>query len=212
MTFKEYYKRNKFTTENCLKICGLIFTSIYVVIAIISGFKSQSFLESLKMFLILFFLGNGLGIFIFLLAILTSYKQTNSIEKLYASIPEIIKDKYGFLISVKNQNPRYNFMQFEILSTKTEIPILIGYFKGKKEIKVSIVNNLIGIVNFQKLMLDIQKKYRKNRIILNGHGFSKLIKFKDWKKINESIFDQVFNELIEISKQENIETFKRNIE
>lgn len=212
MTFKEYYKRNKFTTKNTLRIFGIVLTSIFAVLAIFTDYYGPSLLDTIKKLIIIIILGNGFAFLMLLLPFFSGYAHTRYVDKFFKTIPQKIRDKYGFLIIYKNQNPKYNFLQYEILSSKTEIPIFIELFKKEKNVRINIVNNLSGLDNFQELMLDIQKRYKKDSIYINGFGFYKYVKLKDWKNINESIFDQILADLIEVSIKENIVPIKRNIE
>ena len=81
MNFREYFKLTKETSKNCLKICGVIFTSIYAIIALITGYKNVSFADSIEIFVLCFLLGNGFGLLIWALAITSSYGQIKSMIK-----------------------------------------------------------------------------------------------------------------------------------
>lgn len=210
MRFKDYFNLTKETTVNCLKICGVIFTSIYTVIAIITGFKNDSIVGAIEVFIICFLLGNGFGVFIWLLAISSAFSNYKNKTKFYNSIPENIRNEYGLTLVVKPQNPKFNFLELEILDTKSKHPFRFDY--NKSEIWITIYNDLYLIDNFQKKMIEINKKYRREKIVLTGWGLRKIIKKRDWQLINEKRINNIFQELIEISKTENFKILERNFE
>lgn len=95
MNFKRYYRLTKATTLNCFKICGIIFTAICVVIAIISGYKNKSVVDSFEIFGLCFLLGNGFGLFIWFLAITSAYSQVRMVTKFYESIPKKTRERFN---------------------------------------------------------------------------------------------------------------------
>lgn len=212
MTLKTYLRINRYTTESYLKIVGLLFTSIFVAIGIFTEFRGLSLRDSINKLIIIFFLGNAFAVLMLLLAILSAYTSVRQVEKFFINIPQEIKEKYGFIIGIKRLNPKYNFLQFEIFSSNTEEIIFLELFRKDKKVRINIMNTMSRFGNIQKLMLDIQKKYRKKNININGIGFCKYIKIKDWKKIDESTFEEILADLIEVSAKENIELVRRKIE
>lgn len=202
MRFRAYFKLTKETTNNCLIICGVIFTTIYAIIAITTGYINKSLTDAIEIFILSFLLGNGLGIFIFLLAITTSYKQVKSIQKFYHSIPDSIKEKFGLKLIAKLQNPKYNYLQLEILDTKSEQPFLFNY--DKKFVCITIMNDTSILSNFQKRTMEIHKKYKQEKIVLTGWGLKKNIKWKDWQSITDEKINGILEKLKEISNTEKL--------
>ncbi len=202
MTFREYFILTKETTNSCIKICGVIFTSIYALIAIITGYRNESFSDSIEIFFICFLLGNGCGLFIWFLAIISAYRQVKIIRKFYDSIPGEIKDRLGLSLVARPQNPKYNYLQLEILDTISKQPYIFYY--DKKYVWIAIINDLGDIENFQKRMIEIQKKYKKEQIVLTGWGLRKNIKLKEWQMITYEKIDMILEELKTISNKENL--------
>ena len=193
MTLREYYRLTIETTKSCFKICGVIFTSIYALIAIVSGYKNESFSDTIEIFIICFLLGNGFGLFIWLFAFFSSFGQFKSMTRFYESIPNETKEEFGLILISKPQNPKYNFLQLEILDTKSEHPFLFKY--DKKFVWIVLINDLSVINNFQKRIFEIQKKYKMQQIVLTGWGLRKNIKWKDWKTITNEKVNLVLEEL-----------------
>jgi len=202
MKFKEYYKTTKDTTNSCIKICGVIFTSIYVIIAIGTGYKNQSIIDSLEIFVLCFVLGNAFGLFIWLLAITASYSQTKNTIRNFNSIPENIQKEFGFKLFVKPQNPKYNYMELDIICVDKENPISLDF--EKKFVSITLRTDLRNVDNFQKRFMEIGKKYKKQRISLTGFGLRKSIKRKDWNEITQSGVYNIIDNLKEVSKDEGV--------
>lgn len=208
MSFREYFKLTKETTNYCLKICGVIFTSIYAVVAIITGYKNESFSDSIEVFVLCFLLGNGVALFVWVLAITNAYRQVKTMAKFYDSIPNEIKEKFGLSLTTRPQNPKHNYLQLEILDTKSEQIFLFNI--NKKVVWITIINDLSAIENFQKRMLEIQKKYKKEQIVLAGWGLRKNIKWKDWQKITTENINTIIEKLRTVSIEENLKIVDRN--
>jgi hypothetical protein len=187
----------------------VIFTSIYAVIAIITGYKNESFVDSIEIFALCFLLGNGFGLFIWVLAITSAYGQTKSMTKFFNSIPNEVKEKFGLSLIAKPQNRKYNYLQLEIVDTKSENPFIINF--DKEFVWIAIINDLRNVENFQKRMIEIQRKFKKERIVLTGWGLQKNIKWKDWKGISSEEIIQIFEKLRTISLEENLEIINRKI-
>jgi hypothetical protein len=66
--------------------------------------------------------------------------------------------------------------------------------------------------NFQKRMIEIRKKYKKERIELTGYGLRKNIKWKEWKGFTNEDVNLIFEKLRTISIEENLEVINRKTE
>ena len=209
MNFKEYYNLTKETTKSVLKIAGVIFTSIFAIIAIITGYENYSLVDLLEIFAISFILGNGFGIFIWLLAITSTYSQVKSLTKFYDSIPVGFREKFGLELIGIPHNPKYDFLQMRILDTKSDVPIFLSL--DKKSVLITIGNDLRYFKNFQKEVLEIKKKYKKEGVTLTGWGLRKIVKRNDWNIITQDKFEEILNELKLISFKENLEVINRKM-
>ncbi len=209
MNFKEYYNLTKETTKSLLKIVGVIFTSIFAIIAIITGYENYSLVDLLEIFAISFILGNGFGIFIWLLAITSTYSQVKSLTKFYDSIPVGFREKFGLELIGIPHNPKYDFLQMRILDTKSDVPIFLSL--DKKSVLITIGNDLRYFKNFQKEVLEIKKKYKKEGVTLTGWGLRKIVKRNDWNIITQDKFEEILNELKLISFKENLEVINRKM-
>lgn len=206
MTFKDYYKLTRETTKSCMTICGLVFTSIYALFAVIKGYRTNSVLDSIEIFVLFFILGNGLALFIWFLAIASAHGEYKSILRFYNSIPNGIKER--LVLIVKPQNHKYNYLQLEILDTNSKHPYFFSY--DKKHVWIAIVNDLNTVENFQKRMAEIQKRYKNEHIVLTGLGLRKNIKWRDWKMITTEKVTEILEELRAISVNEGLKTIDRD--
>jgi len=210
MNFRDYCKLTKGTTISCIKICGVVFTSICVFIAIVFGYKNESFTDAIEICIICFLLGNVLGFLIWFLAITTAYRQVKTIIKFYDSIPNEIIEQFGLELMERPQNSRYYFLQLDLLDTKSAQQFLYRY--DKKNVCITMINDSDNIENFQKRMFEIKKKYKKEHIILDGWGLSKIIKWKDWQKITSEEVRFVLERLRTVCEEEDLGILNRNDE
>lgn len=202
MNFKSYYRLTKETTNTSFKISGVVFTGIYAVIAIITGYKSESVVDAFALFGLCFLLGNGLGLLIWIFAITTSYRQVRIATKFYESIPEKTREKFKLILVAKPLNPKYNFLEFEIINTGIEYVFVLN--TDKNFVFVTIYSKMGTIENFQKRSLEIQRKYKSDNIVLTGWGLRKILKDSEWRTLTCDNIDTIIDRLIEVSR---IETF-----
>jgi hypothetical protein len=209
MNFKSYYKLTKKTTNNCFKICGIVFTGIYAVIAILTGYRNGSIVDAFALFGLCFLLGNALGLLIWILAITTSYKQVRIITKFYESIPQNTREKYKLILVTKPLNPKYEFLQLEIINTGTEYVFNLN--TDKNFVLVSVYSDMRTVENFQKRSLEIQRKYVRENIVLTGWGLRKMLKDSEWRTLSCDNIDTIIERLIEVSEMENFVIMRRVI-
>jgi hypothetical protein len=212
LTFWEYFKLTKFTTITFLKITGIIFTTICVIILTLTEYKemfvfSDSIVTPLKWYIICIALGNGLGLFISILALTSAYKSAKSAHLLFLSIPHEIKEKFDIGMSFEKENPQYNYLRIQIISSKSDTPIFIFRCLPQKEMQIIIVNQIENI-NFQKYQFDIDEKYGQQQILLTEWGLSIIMKLKKWKTLTQSEMEDYINELIITSEKEGLGIIK----
>jgi len=208
MTFKQYIKYNEETTKSLFKISLGIFTLIFVIMAILISYKTQSFMDSVDIFAASILSGLLLTVFIFLLAIYTSYIEVKANIKFYNTIPSTIREKFEIILTEIRLNPKFYYLQLEVVSTNKQLPIYFQYNKVKREIWITITNKLNPEVNIQKQILKFNKKYKKEGVSLTGIGLRKTIKNREWLHITDKEIEIKINELIDISNRENMEILK----
>ncbi len=208
MTFKQYIKYNKETTKSLFKISLGIFTLVFVIMAILISYKTQSFMESVDIFTASVLSGLLLTVFIFLLAIYTSYIEVKANIKFYNTIPTTIREKFEIILAEIRLNPKFYYLQLEVVSTNKQLPIYFQYNKGNKEVWITITNKLNPEINIQKQILKFNKKYKKKGVSLTGIGLRKTIKNREWLNITDKEIEIKINELIDISNWENMEILK----
>lgn len=207
MNFKSYYRLTKETTNNCFKICGVVFTGVYAVVAIISGYQNKSIVDAFALFALCFLLGNALGLLIWILAITTSFKQVRKTIKFYEAIPEKTREKYRLVYVAQPLNPKYNFLQWDIVNTGVDHIFNLKF--DKNFVFITIYSDLTMIDNFQKRSLEIQRKYKTDNIVLTGWGLRKVLKSSEWRIITCDNIDTIIEQLLELSSSEGFRILRR---
>ncbi|MEL6561436.1 MAG: hypothetical protein AAFQ94_24825 [Bacteroidota bacterium] len=115
LTFWQYFKINKQTTISCLKICSILFSVIATGISLAVSFAKGSEEDPFIVFIACELFGYGFAAFIFMLAISEGYNKARKVVDQYYSIPENIRESSGLKLNQKPLNPKYWFMQFEIV-------------------------------------------------------------------------------------------------
>lgn len=209
MNFKQYLGFTKEAWLFGMKVAGLVFTTIYVGIAIATGYQNQSIAEAIEIFILCFLLGNAFALSMCFVLIYTAYRQAKSTIKFYNLIPEEIREEFGLILIEKSRNPKHDLLEFTILDEKSETPVLYSY--KNKLIGITIINRLDHLSNTHNAMLDIRKKYKKEKIILTVNGLRKNMKRKEWQSITAEKIYEIINELITISKKEGLELIRRDV-
>lgn len=201
ITYIDYLKLTRFTTKHCLRITGVVFTTIAAIIfGITASNYADSFPEVIKIFLICFIFGNAFGLFIFFLATLTTYQQVRSVNKLYNSLSDDLKEEYGFDIGWENTNLKYNYPQLIIFSSEADTPYLLFRYIGSKIqlIAVSTISNMY----LQQNKFSIDKRYHKQGITLMAWGICKLVNKRKCK--DPELVRSYIDEVIQVAHNENL--------
>ena len=193
MNFREYFKTDKRDFKELFEDLWSNIYFIYAIIALKQDIRMLSFADSIEIFVLCFLLGNGFGLLIWALAITSSYGQIKSMIKFFNSIPHEVKERLGLRLIAKPQNPKYHYLQLEIVDTISDNPFIFNF--DKKFVWIAIVNDLRMVDNFQKRMIEIRKKYKKERIELTGYGLRKNIKWKEWKGFTNEDVNLIFEKL-----------------
>ncbi len=76
-------------------------------------------------------------------------------------------------------------------------------------ISIQLGNDLWHEERFKEYRLEIEKKYRKQRISLTGNGLQKLVKRRVWKKMSQADIVESIAELMKISDEYNLKYIKQ---
>lgn len=209
MTCNDYIRWTKGTTKHGLKLSGLIFTSIVAVIAVVAGLKDGFTYSSIELFVLCLLLGNGFALFVLSLAIVSSYKQCNAAIRFYESIPGEIKSNYGLILVEKQKRSRIEYPNLEIVDTVCEHPFVV-YFDDKS-VGIILINDLRTVKTFQKRMVEVQKKYKKQHVELTGWGLRKYMSKKEWKAITSERVKEILEELKVLSERESLVVVTRKM-
>lgn len=207
MNFKSYYRLTKETTNNCFKLCGVVFTGIYAVIAIISGYQNNSIVDAFALFALCFLLGNALGLLIWILAVTTSFRQVRMTIKFLESIPDKTRERYKLVYVSQPLNPKYNFLQLDIVNTGAEYIFNLKF--DKNYVFITIYSDMRKIENFQKRSLEIQRKFKSDNIVLTGWGLRKVLKTSEWRILTCDNIDTIIERLLELSNSESFTISQR---
>ena len=197
MTFKEYREQTKATSRYCLRICGILFSVCFCLIYIFTEALSTPFLKNLLMIAVCILLGNLFAVFIWLLAISTSYARLKNLSKFMNELPKEIIDHYSMSMIFMPEDSRFNYPNCKI----------VGY-KGNHRIILDIDNShvLLALLNISDNLLlrktELDKKYKKENIELSGFGFMQKTKRKEWPNMTRNDLDERVQLLIEITNAE----------
>lgn len=210
MKLTDYYNLTKFTIRNCLKISGIVFTTIYalmVIVLVIKGVDREpdTAIDPVKVFIFCFLAGNLLGLFITIMGFFAGFKQVKDTIILYNLIPDETREQYGLKLYAQPQNPEYKYLNLQINSTRPETPVLFFSQLRHPHIVQIIVANYFENKKFHLLLHKINKKYRQQQVQVNGKGISKIIKWKKFRKLTSSDIKKCVDELIAISKAEGLD-------
>ena len=198
MTFKEYRKLTKTTSINCLKISGIIFSICFCIIYILTEALSTPFLKNLLMIVICILLGNLFAVFIWLLAVSSSFTKVKKSQKFINELPKNITDYYNItMIFDKRGDTRFNYPDCKIIGYKDDYAFLLDWEKSYV---------LLTLLNDSELLWlkkpEFDKKYKNENIELTGFGLMQKSKRKEWSQITQTELDKRIQHLIEIIKAE----------
>lgn len=109
ITFKEYRKQTKMTSKFLLKVCGVIFSVCFCVIYLLTESLSDSLLKNIIYYTFCILMGNLFAVFIWILAISSSFKITKRSYKIIENLSEDIIDTYRISLMVENANDKNNY-------------------------------------------------------------------------------------------------------
>lgn len=202
MKLLDYYRLTKPTSISCLKISGVIFTSLCFIITFIPGTAKHTILDYVTFFALCLLLGNSFGALILLVGFFSAYFKAKHIFNLYYSIPESIRNELELQLIVLNYLSKYNFLEMQIYCDKYELPITIEKSAGKKTIRIIALSEDFNSNNSQNKIREANKKYSFKKISLTGMGYSKIVNPNEFKLWNKDDFENAFMELIQVTKNE----------
>lgn len=200
MTFKEYRKLTRTTSINCLKISGIIFSICFCIIYILTEALSTPFLKNLLMIVICIILGNLFGVYIWLLAILSSFAKVKRLSKLLDELPKNIKDFYDISLLLTTKDEKNNYPDCKVVSFKTNYPFELNCDRYHIYLKLYYTFN--SVENLIQNKSEINQKYKKEQIELSGFNFVEKSKRKEWHLMTQDDLEKRIKHLIEISEAE----------
>tara|TARA_R110001592_G_scaffold347272_1_gene640682 strand:- start:69 stop:701 length:633 start_codon:yes stop_codon:yes gene_type:complete len=194
LTLKEYFQINKSRIKVFLKFSILIFTVIgEVIVLLLYFFKNNNenpFMTSVGCFIF----GIVLSLFICSVGFFVGYNKSKWIYNLFNNTPKPIRDSLELKIVHSKNNSKYDFIEFQIVSMSNETKILLEFDLTNKNVLLTVPFN-IHELNINDFALYFNKKYNADNIYFTGFGIRKLIKFKQYIKLNENDFNTIINEI-----------------
>lgn len=200
ITFKEYRKQTKMTSKFLLKVCGVIFSVCFCVIYLLTESLSDPLLKNIIYYIFCILMGNLFAVFIWILAISSSFKITKRSYKIIENLSEDIIDSYKISLMVKNANDKNNYPVCSVIGQKDNFLFIL--WSNNSQMFFTLLSNPSSIW-MMKNKLD--RKYRKEHIELVGNGFREVSELKNWRNITKADFDKRIQRLIEITQTENPE-------
>jgi hypothetical protein len=202
--FREYYRKTIVTTKFCLRITSIVFIVCFVVLffSLKIGGKlgeEETFVQvynSIGYFIFVY----GITLFIWVLALTSSYNKAKSTTKLFDSIALNIKEKLCLQLCTKQQNIKYNYLDFEIFGLFENNCLVIDKFQKNVRIILCAVSN--NNCNFQQQKFSFDKKYKVSNIELNGYGLLKKINAREWNQISAYEIEKYIRELVKIAQMD----------
>jgi hypothetical protein len=204
MTFREYYLKTIFTTKSCLKIVSIVFAILFVLLFLVLKIggklgEEETFVKMHNSIGYLIFV-YGFAIFISVLALISSYDRAKKTVNLFDSITPNIKENFSLQLCAKQQNIKYNHLDFEILGFYENNCLVID--KVPKNVRIILCAMLNNNSHFHQQKISFDKKYKASNIELNGYGLLKKINAKKWNKLSASEMEKYIRELAVIAQME----------
>lgn len=198
ITFKEYLEQTKATSKYLLKFCGILFSVCFSLIYLFAEALSTPFFKNLLMILICILLGNLFAVFIWLLAVSSSFTKVKKSQKFINELPRDITDYYNItMIFDKRGDTRFNYPDCKIIGYKDDYAFLLDWEKSYV---------LLTLLNDSELLWlkkpELDQKYKNENIELTGFGLMQKSKRKEWSQITQTELDKRIQHLIEIIKAE----------
>jgi hypothetical protein len=209
MSIREYYKLNKESSKLIFRGLSIGLTCIFLLLFLAFAMDNKrTFLDGIYVILICFFLGNLMALSILSAIFSIGFSQVNSQIELFSKIPSEIKKVLGLKLVYKPLISKYSFLELTIVGFDDTSFIFFNYDKSSKCVWITIQNMMKDIADFNAEVQYIDKKYKKDSVVLTGWGLRKEIKWKRWLKMNENDVKDEIGKLYTISENENIRVQK----
>jgi hypothetical protein len=204
MKIREYFEISKTPFYFCTKVCGILFSTIFGIIAIASALKNGQ--ESNPFFNTIFcvILGYLFGLCIALTAFFSSYVNTKTSLKFFQTIPESIKKFFQLSILTLDLDEKWYFPGIKIISSNKNYPANFDYNRSTKEIWIELRISFRNIDELNSKLDVFNKKYSKERLELTGYGIRKILKIKEWKNMSDIETSKILQEMHNVAENESL--------
>lgn len=206
MTAIEYYKLNKKASKELFKMLGIVMTTVFSVIFMLTSMENRhGWIDAVFALIFCAALGNLLAASFFSLRFSLGYHHANGQMILFAIIPNITKENYAIRMGFKALKTKYDFLEFIIVGFDKSALFNFEYDKSFNRVLITIRNEMDDIPDFNAKKYEIDRKYKEEDVFLTGSGLRKTIKWKEWLQMSEADIQKIIDELNAISKKENIQ-------
>ena len=211
MNFIYYLKINKKTILHGLKITGLIFSVISIIILLLTEDLSN-FWYATKMFTVAILIGNAFGVFIIFLGAINGYTDALSFFKFYDYTSDEFKEYFGIVLKANLNSYNTGFARFFVDGTKKNTRLRFNYDNAKRQVLLTLLLDY-RTMDEEAFYYNQEsiKKYNTQSIILSRWGLQKAINLKAWRKMNLGDVDRIFYELNEICRVEKLPVIKSTL-
>jgi len=206
MTAIEYYKLNRKASKELFKMLGIVMTTVFSVIFMLTSMEDRhGWIDAVFALIFCAALGNLLAASFFSLRFSLGYHHANGQMILFAIIPNITKENYAIRMGFKALKTKYDFLEFIIVGFDKSALFNFEYDKSFNRVLITIRNEMDNISDFNAKKNEIDRKYKEADVFLSGSGLRKTIKWKEWLQMSEADIQKIIDELNAISKKENIQ-------
>jgi hypothetical protein len=204
MKIREYFKISKNPFYFCTKVCGIIFSTIFGIIAIASALKNGLDSNPVLITICCVILGYLFGLCIALTALISSYFNIKTSLKFFQTIPESIKKFFQLSILKLDYNEKWDFPGIKIISNNKNYPVNFDYNRATKEIWIELRISFQNIDEINSKLDVFSKKYNKERLELTGYGIRKVLKIKEWKNMSDPEISKILQEMHNVAENESL--------
>jgi len=199
---REYYNLNKYTIGKLFKVVGIGATSVIALLTVIATYDTQSFGETIFLFLLILFIGNLISLTLSSSIFFAGYWEAKAQFKFFYRIPEELKTDIEFELYFKPLYSKYSLLEIHTLFTYENTTFSLVHMRGERQVWINMMNELSSVENIMEEKRPFDKKYKTQNIELTGLGLRKVIKYKDWDLISKDKFINALEDLHKVSTQE----------
>lgn len=211
-SFRQYFSLCNTPLKYLFLIGGIVFSIIIIIIVALAGLNDVSFMGLVMLFVGSIVVGHLLAVLFLMLSLLLSYRQVRSIEKFHNSLTPTIKEQLGLEIYVKIRDERLYYPELLIETTGIDVQFLIELTRNRKEVTITLVNEFEKGFDFIGRAREFNRKYKEQHLTLSGWGLRRTIKRKEWEMLSDQDIEDLLDDILRVSIEEEIKFLRRKEE